>query len=52
MNSPSATPSFSENIQGQMLGVAKYNALQTHIDNYARPYFGYGLGMGYFGGYY
>lgn len=52
MNSPSPFPTISENIAAQSLGVQKYNALQQHIDNYARPYFGYGLGMGYFGGFY
>lgn len=52
MNSPSPFPTFSENIAAQQLGVAKNSALQQSIDNYARPFFPYGLGMGYFGGFY
>jgi hypothetical protein len=51
--SENASPTFSESVAGQAVGAAKYNALQSHIDNYARPYFGFGgLGAGYFGGFY
>jgi hypothetical protein len=46
----SGAPSRAEQLQAQALGVAKYNAIQGHIDNYARSYVGYGFG-GY-GGFY
>ncbi len=45
-------PSREEQLQAQQVGVQKDNALQQHIDNYARPYYGYGFGVGYFGGFY
>jgi hypothetical protein len=50
--SPNATPTFQESIAAQQMGVAKYNALQQHIDRMARPYLGYGLGVGSFGGFF
>ena len=34
------------------LGIAKYNSIQGSIDNYARPAFGFGYGVGGFGGFY
>jgi hypothetical protein len=45
-------PSWSDQRAAQQLGVAKYNAIQGHIDRYAFPYMGYGFGVGYFGGFY
>jgi hypothetical protein len=41
-------PDRNEQLAAQQLGVAKYNAIQGHIDNMARPAFGYG----FFGGFY
>lgn len=43
-------PNRSEQLAAQQVGIARYNAIQSHIDRYARPY--YGLGVGYFGGAY
>ncbi|MBV8314379.1 MAG: hypothetical protein JO034_08300 [Singulisphaera sp.] len=45
-------PNWDEQRAAQQLGVQKYQAIQQHIDNYARPYFGYGFGAGFFGGFY
>ncbi|WP_422926193.1 hypothetical protein [Singulisphaera sp. PoT] len=45
-------PSRDEQLQAQQIGVQKDRVMQDHIDNYARPYYGYGFGVGYFGGYY
>jgi hypothetical protein len=45
-------PDRAEQLQAQSLGIAKYNSIQSHIDNYARPYFGYGYGVGGFGGFF
>ena len=45
-------PDRAEQLQAQALGIAKYNSIQGHIDNYARPAFGYGFGVGGFGGFY
>jgi hypothetical protein len=42
--------SRAEQMQAEALGVQRYNAIQGHIDNYARPYIGFGFG-GY-GGFY
>jgi hypothetical protein len=43
-------PNWDEQRAAQYLGVAKYNAIQNHIDNYARA--GWGWGVGGFGGFY
>jgi hypothetical protein len=43
-------PSRQEQLQAQQIGIQRNNALQQHIDNYAAPRFGYGFGVGYFGG--
>jgi hypothetical protein len=45
-------PDRAEQLQAEALGIAKYNAIQGHIDNYARPYMGFGFGVGGFGGFY
>jgi hypothetical protein len=45
-------PDRAEQLQAEALGIAKYNSIQQHIDNYSRPYFGYGYGVGGFGGFY
>jgi hypothetical protein len=41
-------PDRAEQLAAQQVGIARANSLQSHIDSYARPYFG--LGVGYFGG--
>jgi hypothetical protein len=43
--------SWDEQRAAQQLGVQRYNSIQNHIDNYARPYMGYGWGAGFFGGF-
>ena len=43
-------PNWDEQRAAQQLGVQKSQAIQQHIDDYARPYFGYGFGTGFFGG--
>jgi hypothetical protein len=48
----SGVPTMDQMIAGQAVGVQKYNAIQQHIDNFARPFLGYGLGVGYFGGFF
>jgi hypothetical protein len=45
-------PDRAEQLQAEALGIAKYNSIQGHIDNYARPAFGFGYGVGGFGGFY
>ena len=45
-------PDRAEQLQAEALGIAKYNSIQGHIDNYARPFYGYGFGVGAFGGFY
>jgi hypothetical protein len=38
-------PDRNEQLQAQMVGVQRYNALQSHIDRYGAPFgFGYGFG--------
>lgn len=44
-------PSRAEQMQAQSLGIQRYNSIQSHIDNYAMPHFGYGFGVGGFGGF-
>ncbi len=44
-------PDRAEQIAAQQLGVQKENAIMNHIDNYARPSYGYGFGAGFFGGF-
>ena len=45
-------PNWDEQRAAQQVGIQRYNSIQQHIDNYARPYLGYGYGVGYFGGFY
>ena len=44
-------PSRAEQRDAQRIGISRYNSIQNHIDNYARPSFGYGFGVGGFGGF-
>ncbi len=44
-------PSRAEQLQAQQIGISRYNSIQNHIDNYARPMYGYGFGVGGFGGF-
>lgn len=44
-------PSRSEQLAAQQVGISRYNSIQRHIDNYAMPRFGYGFGVGGFGGF-
>ena len=44
-------PSRGEQMQAQQIGISRYNSIQNHIDNYAMPHFGYGFGVGGFGGF-
>ena len=44
-------PSQADQRAAQQLGISRNNSLQQHIDNYAMPHYGYGFGMGGFGGF-
>jgi hypothetical protein len=44
-------PSREEQMEAQRVGISRYNSIQQHIDNYARPYWGYGFGVGFYGGF-
>ena len=44
-------PNWDEQRAAQQVGIQRYNSIQQSIDNYARPYYGYGFGVGYFGGF-
>ena len=44
-------PTLADQRAAQQIGIQRENAIQQHIDNYARPYFGYGYGVGFFGGF-
>ncbi len=44
-------PSRGEQMAAQRIGISRYNSIQNHIDNYARPAFGFGFGVGGFGGF-
>jgi hypothetical protein len=44
-------PSRSEQLAAQQVGISRYNSIQRHIDNYAMPHYGYGFGVGGFGGF-
>jgi hypothetical protein len=44
-------PSQAEQRAAQQVGISRYNSIQGHIDNYAMPHYGYGFGMGGFGGF-
>ncbi|GAC1475098.1 MAG: hypothetical protein NVSMB9_26830 [Isosphaeraceae bacterium] len=43
-------PDRAEQLEAQRIGIQRENAIMNHIDNYSRPYLGYGVG--YFGGFY
>jgi hypothetical protein len=45
-------PDRDEQMRAVQIGAMRNNSIQQHIDNYARPYYGYGFGVGYFGGFY
>ncbi len=40
-----------EQIQATQVGIQRYNSIQNHIDNMARPTWGYGFGVGGYGGF-
>jgi hypothetical protein len=44
-------PSRAEQMQAESLGNQRYNSIQQHMDNYSRPSWGYGWGVGGFGGF-
>ena len=44
-------PSRAEQMAAQQIGISRYNSIQRHIDNYAMPHYGYGFGVGGFGGF-
>jgi hypothetical protein len=44
-------PSRSEQLAAQQVGISRYNSIQGHIDRMAMPRFGYGFGVGGFGGF-
>lgn len=44
-------PSRSEQLAAQQVGISRYNSIQQHIDRMAMPRFGYGFGVGGFGGF-
>jgi len=44
-------PSRSEQLAAQQVGISRYNSIQRHIDSYAMPHWGYGFGVGGFGGF-
>ncbi len=46
-----AIPVAAEQMEAQRIGISRYNSIQNHIDNYARPTFGFGFGVGGFGGF-
>jgi hypothetical protein len=41
----------AEEMHAQQIGIARYNSIQNHIDSMARFNMGYGMGVGFFGGY-
>ena len=44
-------PSREEQLAAQRIGISRYNSIQGHIDNMARPVWGMGFGAGGFGGF-
>jgi hypothetical protein len=44
-------PSRSEQLEAQRIGISRYNSIQQHIDNYAMPHWGFGFGVGGYGGF-
>ena len=46
-----ATPAVPNKLAAQQVGISRNNSLQQHIDRMAMPRFGYGFGVGGFGGF-
>ena len=44
-------PSRAEQMEAQRIGISRDNSIQGHIDRYAAPQWGYGFGVGGFGGF-
>jgi hypothetical protein len=44
-------PDRAEQLAAERVGIQRANSIQRHIDSYARPAFGYGFGVGGFGGF-
>lgn len=44
-------PDRAEQLAAERIGIQRGNSIQRHIDSYARPAFGYGFGVGGFGGF-
>jgi len=44
-------PSRAEQMHAEQIGISRYNSIQGHIDRMATPQFGYGFGVGGFGGF-
>jgi hypothetical protein len=44
-------PDRNEQLAAEQVGIQRGNSIQGHIDSYARPYYGYGFGVGGFGGF-
>jgi len=44
-------PTLADQRAAQQIGIQRANSMQNHIDNYARPFYGYGFGVGFFGGF-
>jgi hypothetical protein len=44
-------PTLADQRAAQQIGIQRESVMQRHIDNYARPFFGYGYGVGFFGGF-
>jgi len=44
-------PDRAEQLAAERVGIQRGNSIQNHIDSYARPAFGYGFGVGGFGGF-
>lgn len=44
-------PTLADQRAAQQIGIQRDAVLQRHMDNFARPFFGYGYGVGFFGGF-
>jgi len=42
---------YQSQMRASQIGIQRYNSIQGHIDNMARPTFGFGFGVGGFGGF-
>jgi hypothetical protein len=47
----SGYPSLDQQRAAQQIGIQRESVIMNHIDNYARPYYGGGYGVGFFGGF-